>query len=93
MKVKKFKNVWDAIEDSPEAAASMKARAELMIALTSKVDAWKISQAEAAKRLGITQPRLNDLIKGKINKFSLDMLVNLCARAHFRVDLQVRPAA
>jgi predicted XRE-type DNA-binding protein len=93
MTQRKFSSIWDAIEDSPEQAASMKARAKLMIALSKKVSSWNISQSQAARRLAITQPRLNDLLKGRINKFSLDMLVNLCARAHFRVDIHIKPAA
>lgn len=94
MKEQRFKSVWDAIEDSPAEAASMKARSEVMIAIREVIDNWKVTQAEAAKRLGITQPRLNDLVRGRIDKFSLDALMNLAGRAGLSVRVKVvRPAA
>lgn len=93
MSEQKFDNVWDAIEKSPADAANMKARADLMIAIQETVTAWKITQAQAAKRLGVTQPRLNDLMRGRINKFSLDALMNLAANAELSVSIDVtRPA-
>ena len=52
-----------------------------MIAIKDQVRSWNTTQAQAARRLGITQPRLNDLLKGKINKFSLDTLMTLASRA------------
>src|SRR5205807_1857630 len=61
MKESRFDNVWDAIESSPAEAAGMKARSELMMAIRRVVDGWKMTQAQAARRLGVTQPRLNDL--------------------------------
>ena len=76
----RFQSVWDAIEASPEEAANMKARSEIMIAIRDVVDRWQVTQAEAARRLGITQPRLSDLVRGRIDKFSLDALMNLAAR-------------
>jgi predicted XRE-type DNA-binding protein len=93
MKMQKFESVWDAIEDSPEAAANMKARSQLMIAICDRIDSWSMTQAAAAKRLGLTQPRMNDLIRGRINKFSLDALMNLAWRAGLTVRIQVRKAA
>jgi len=62
MKKRTFANVWDAIEDTREAAANMRVRADLMIEVQRYVKEKKLTQAEAAKRLGITQPRLNDLL-------------------------------
>src|SRR2546423_10394092 len=81
MKRKRFENVWDAIEPTAAAAASMKARARLMMAIRKAVDAWGTTQAIAAKRLGLTQPRMNDLLRGGINKFSLDALLDIATRA------------
>ena len=72
MKKQRFDSVWDAIEPSRAQAANMKARAEMMIAIRETVAAWGLTQARTAKRLGLTQPRLNDLLRGRINKFSLD---------------------
>jgi predicted XRE-type DNA-binding protein len=92
MESQTFASVWDAIEDTPAEAANMKARSELMLALQDVIAAWALTQAEAAKRLGLSQPRLNDLLKGRINKFSLDALMNIAAAAGLRVTVQVERA-
>jgi predicted XRE-type DNA-binding protein len=92
-KIWTFTNVWDALEDSPEDAATMTMRANVMIAIKDKVSSWDLTQAKAARRLGITQPRLNDLLDGKIDKFSLDSLMTLATRAGLKVRIDVRPAA
>lgn len=81
----RFNSVWDAIEDTSEEALNMRLRSELMAKLAERVVGWGVTQQEAAQRLGITQPRLNDLLNGRISKFSLDALVNLTAPAHFHV--------
>jgi predicted XRE-type DNA-binding protein len=91
--MKTFKNVWDAIEESPIEAASMKARAQLMRALQRTISGWDMSQKAAAERLGLTQPRLNDLLRGKIDKFSLDTLFDLTGRVGLKVSLALRKAA
>lgn len=88
-----YASVWDAIEDTPEAAAHMRLRSELMMAVEREVRGWGLTQTEAARRLGVTQPRLNDLLRGKITKFSLDALVDLAARAGLAVRLALDPAA
>ncbi|KFF49326.1 MULTISPECIES: helix-turn-helix domain-containing protein [Salinicola] len=82
----RFASIWDAISDTPEEAANMRLRSKLMASLAERVKGWEVSQAEAGRRLGLTQPRVNDLLKGKIDKFSLDALVNASARAHFRIE-------
>lgn len=87
-KEQRFASVWDAIEPSPEEAASMKARSAVMLAVRKIVDGWDITQTEAAKRLGIAQPRLNDLIRGRIDRFSLDALVDLATRAGLSVHVK-----
>jgi predicted XRE-type DNA-binding protein len=88
-----FESVWDALEDSPVEAANMKARSGLMIAIQETVAGWKLTQAEAAKRLGVTQPRMNDLLRGKIDKFSLDALMILATAADLTVEWRVAKAA
>ncbi|MFN0192607.1 MAG: helix-turn-helix domain-containing protein [Aestuariivirga sp.] len=93
MKMKSYANVWDALEDSPEAAAAMTMRSDLMIALTEHVKSLKLTQAAAAKRLGVTQPRLNDMLRGRINNFSIDALITLARRAGLTVELKVKKAA
>jgi predicted XRE-type DNA-binding protein len=93
MKRKRFDNIWDAVEPTAATAASMKARARLMMAIRKAVDAWGITQAIAAKRLGLTQPRMNDLLRGRINKFSLDALLDIATRAGLTVRVDVRRTA
>jgi len=94
MNEQRFASVWDAIEVSPVEAANMKARADLMLAVRETVEGWTVTQAEAAERLGVTQPRLNDLLRGRIDKFSLDALMTLAAKAGLAVRVEViRPAA
>jgi predicted XRE-type DNA-binding protein len=88
-----FANVWDALEDRPDLAATMTMRSEVMIAIKEKVRSWSTTQAQAARRLGITQPRLSDLLHGKINKFSLDTLMTLAMRAGLKVKINVRSVA
>jgi predicted XRE-type DNA-binding protein len=88
-----FANVWDAPEDSPEGAATMTMRSNVLIAINDAVRGWKTTRARSARRLGITQPRLNDLLHGKIDKFSLDALLTLANRAGLKVKIDVRPAA
>ncbi len=91
--MKTFASVWDAIEDSQIEAASMKARAQLMRALQKTVRGWNLSQKASADRLGVTQPRLNDLLRGKIDKFSLDALFDLTGRVGLKVSIALRKAA
>lgn len=82
-------NVWDALEDTPEAAANMTMRARLLIAIEQQVRGWHVTQTEAARRLGVRQPRLNDLLRGKIDLFSLDTLVNLAVQAGLSVRMDI----
>ena len=77
----RFTSVWDALEDTPQEAASMKARSALMMALTDTIRESQITQSEAAALFGVTQPRVSDLVRGKINLFSLDTLMDMAATA------------
>lgn len=93
MDVQTFDNVFDALADTPAEAANMKARAELLSALRARVRSWELSQEAAATRLGITRPRLNDLMRGKLGKFSLDALVNLTSAAGLVLQIKIADAA
>ena len=93
MSEERFDSVWDALEDTPAQAANMKARSELMIAIQNQIETWGLTQAEAARRLGVTQPRLNDLLRGRINKFSLDAIMALAISAGLNVEWRVTPRA
>ncbi len=87
-----FNSVWDALEDTPEKAESMKLRSVFMIAIEQHLNDMEGTQAEKAARLGITQPRLNDLLKGRIQNFSLDALVNIAVKSGLHVDVQLKAA-
>ncbi len=87
MKRQRFEDVFDAICDTPEEAENLKLRAVLMGELASRVAG--MSQREAANLLGVTQPRVSELVRGKINFFALDKLVNMAARAGLGVTLTV----
>lgn len=93
MEKRVFKSVWDALEASPEQAAHMRLRSELMMAVQVQVEGWNTTQARAAKRLCITQPRLNDLLRGRIDKFSLDALVALAEQVGLDIRLTIRATA
>ncbi|MEN9680255.1 MAG: hypothetical protein RLZZ627_148 [Pseudomonadota bacterium] len=93
MKSDQFESVWDAIEDTPAEAENMKLRSSLMIAIKVHLERNEVTQAEAAKLLGVTQPRVSDLMRGKINLFSLDALVNMATAAGMHVEIKVLEAA
>ena len=93
MNSQRFETVWDAVEDTPEEAASMKLRSTLMMAIKSSISETGISQAEAAKLLGVTQPRISDLMRGKINLFGLDALENMAAAAGLHIEMRILQAA
>ena len=85
-----FDDVFDAISDTPGEAANMKARADLLAAVVARVHSWRVPQEVAAERLRITRPRLNDLLRGKLGKFSLDALVNLTALSGLTLTLEIK---
>lgn len=93
MTTETFKSVWDAIEDTSAEAENMKLRSTLMMALERHIIAKGWTQSEAAKKLGVTQPRVSDLLRGKINLFGLDTLVNMAFAAGLHVEMQVLDAA
>jgi predicted XRE-type DNA-binding protein len=86
----RYTSVWDALVDTPEEAENLRVRSQLMRAITRTVKGWDVPQKEAAQRLRVTQPRLNDLLKGKIDKFSLDALVNLLSGADLTIQIDVK---
>ena len=88
-----FASVWNAIEDTPAEAENMKLRSSLMMALEQHIRAQGWTQAEAARRLSVTQPRVSDLLRGKIGLFGLDTLVNMVVAAGMRVEMQIEGVA
>lgn len=93
MSNERFASVWDAIADTPAEAENMKLRSTLMMTLKGHIEHTGLSQAQAAKRFGVTQPRVSDLVRRKIDLFSLDALVNMASVAGLHVELRVREAA
>lgn len=93
MEIQTFDSVFDALTDTPAEAANMKARSELLSALKARVRSWNLPQEAAATRLGITRPRLNDLLQGKLGKFSLDALVNLATASGLVLEIRIAEAA
>ena len=87
-----FVSVWDAIADTPEQAANLRARSELMrqIAAIVKNSGW--TQAEAALHCGVTQPRMNDLLRGRVSRFSIDALVNIATAIGWTVHFELQAA-
>jgi predicted XRE-type DNA-binding protein len=80
-----------AIEASTAAAVNMRARFDLMIAIRTEIERWNITQVEAATRLDVSQPRLNDVVRGRVERFSVDALLILASRAGLVVRLEAAP--
>lgn len=89
----RFASVWDAIENTPAQAENMRLRSSLMMALKDHIAQEGLSQSQAAKVFGVTQPRISDLMRGKIELFGIDSLVNMLTAAGLHVELHVAKAA
>ena len=85
-------SVWDALADTPEEAANLRARAELMQQISAIVEEHGWMQVEAANQCGVTQPRINDLLRGRVSRFSLDALVNIATAIGRRVHVELEVA-
>ena len=89
MKITKgYSNVFEALEDDSAIAQNLKIRADLMNTLRDFIADEGLSQKKAAALFGVHQPRISDLTRGKINKFTIDMLVNMLARIGKPVKLK-----
>ena len=85
----RFASVWDAIEDTPQEAASMRARSDLMMSLAEAIRQQGMTQSQAAALFGVTQPRVSDLMRGKVSLFSLDTLMDMAATAGMGPTIKV----
>jgi predicted XRE-type DNA-binding protein len=92
VKAESFASVWEAIADTPEAAANLRIRSELMRKIAVIVEEGDWTQVEAAQRCGVTQPRINDLLRGRFSRFSLDALVNIVTALGHRVHVEIEAA-
>ena len=83
-------NVFTDLGFPPEEAANLQVRSDLMIQLRKRLEALKVTQRHAARVLGVSQPRVSDLMRGRIDRFSVDMLIKLLGKAGVEVRLTVR---
>jgi predicted XRE-type DNA-binding protein len=90
--VQTFACVWDALADSPAEAVAMRLRSDLLSAIQQTVASWGMTRATAARRLELTGPRLDELLRGSLGKFSFDDLIQLATRAGLDVRMQIEPA-
>ncbi|MGD0913937.1 MAG: XRE family transcriptional regulator [Terracidiphilus sp.] len=93
LEMHEFANVWDAIAETPEEAANLTVRSDLMDEIEAIIKASGWTQKEAAKRCGVSQPRINDLLRGRISRFSLDALVNIASALGRKVRVSLEHAA
>jgi predicted XRE-type DNA-binding protein len=92
--IQQYDTPWDALyDDDPTRAESLKIKSELMIMVERFIKEKGITQKEAAKLLGVSQPRISDLVRGKIDRFAIDMLINMLSRVGIMVDITVKKAA
>jgi len=91
-KRKNYASIWDAIADTPADATNLRMRSELMRRIAGIISDSGWTQAEAARRCGVSQPRINDLLRGRISRFSLDALVNMASTLGWKVSLQMKAA-
>lgn len=86
-------NVFKDLGFSEEEAENLRLRSEMMVALRRHIERKKMTQKQAAGYFGVTQPRISDLMRGKIGKFTIDMLVNMLAAVGIHVQLIMKKAA
>jgi predicted XRE-type DNA-binding protein len=92
MKNESYTSIWDAIENTPAEAENMRIRSSLMKALILQIKNQNLTQSEAAKLFGVTQPRVSDLMREKISLFGLDSLVAMLATAGMHVKVTIAQA-
>jgi predicted XRE-type DNA-binding protein len=85
----KFSSVWDALEDDPVRAQNLKLRSELIMRINAEIAALELTQTKAADLLHLTQPRVSALLRGKIENFRLDSLVDIAHRLGLDVKLSI----
>ena len=86
-----YRNVWDAIQFDPDVRERQKMLSDLSIAIEKRIKAKGWTQKEAAKQMKVTQPRVSDLLRGKLDLFSIDSLVAMVGLAGIRVELKFTP--
>ncbi len=90
---KTYKNVFEAIEDDPVIAENLRIRSEMMVMLRKFIKENGLTQKQAAKQFHVTQPRISNLVRGKIDLFTIDMLVSMLSHAGIHVEFVTKQAA
>ena len=85
-------SIFDDLGFSNEQAENLKVRAKLMQELTQIIKETGETQSDIAKRLGVTQSRISDLMCGKIQKFTIDNLVNMMSKSGYSVEINTKVA-
>lgn len=93
MSDERFASIWDALEESPGAAETMKIRSSLMTDLKRHIACAGWTPAQAAERFDVTPGRISDLLCGKIGAFSVESLIGMAARVGMRFELRILQAA
>lgn len=88
MQIQTFDDVFDALANTPAEAANLKARADLLSSLVAYVRSWELPPTAAAQQLAVTRPQLDDLLQGKLDKFSLEALVDLTVAAGLTLNIR-----
>jgi predicted XRE-type DNA-binding protein len=91
MKMQRFDSIWDAIGRTPQDRQYESARSD-DVGDSRRGRGVEHDAAGSGKELGLTQPRMNDLLRGRISKFSLDALINIASRAGLAAKIEVGPA-
>ncbi|MDY0313409.1 MAG: XRE family transcriptional regulator [Desulfobacterales bacterium] len=86
-------DIFKAIEDDPAVAENLRLRAQMMAMLRDTIKSRGLTQTAAAELLNVAQPRISDLTRGKIERFTIDALVNMLARAGIFLEVKRRRAA
>jgi len=87
-----FDSVWDALEDDQSERESVKLKSRLMVEIARHIKSMGITQAQAAKQMGVSQPRVSDLVNGKLDRFTIDMLVTMLSRIGLQVEVRLKAA-
>ncbi len=88
-----FACVWDALMDTPAEAPAMRVRSDLLSAICDTVAGWDVTRATAAQHLHLTRPRLDELLRGCVSRFSIDDLIGIATRANLDLRVQAKPAS
>ncbi|WP_289022855.1 XRE family transcriptional regulator [Desulfobacter postgatei] len=87
-----YKNVFSALEDDPAEARNLFIRSKLMLEIKKQIKETGMTQKAAGTKMGVTQPRISDLMQGKIDLFTIDALVSMLEKIGVEVEVSVKPA-